>query len=262
MPITIPVPSKLRTATAPTSDSDLVNKKYVDDQIETVRAEIPSGEPEETGPPTALTDSSGTYTAECPTLSANTYLAKQGALAPEYDGSTAYVLGAVCTYHGKLWTRTSFAGQAGLAPEGMAVQGWTETSLLNVMPSDVSLQRRTIRQLTSTQIDLADDAAVFILPSQSNATVSLLHMASVSNPLSPSYWGTNLIDIQLFIPMTVQATAFKWNTLDATWIRGNVSDLVANKTHIVRLRILPQLALNTPGVILAELLGSYPTPTF
>ena len=264
MSVTIPVPHRLTCPVSPANDTDVTNKAYVDTQINSLRSELSDGEGLP-GNPVCLTDSDGVCTASCPSLSADTFISLADSLAPAYSGSSAYEVGDLMQYKGRVYKRTGLGGQSGLTPE-MAVNPWTEVNLaeelLALIPSGLSVQRRALRTLASAvNVDLSGDASVLRLTC-SAANITLMHIPSLSNPFSLSYWGSAMADLQFLLAMSVQAASLTWNGQTPVWIRGGVSDLTPGNTHLVRLRIIPQLSMSEPGTVLAELVGSFPTVTY
>lgn len=240
MSITIPALSKIQCNVTPTEDSDLANKKYVDD---TVAASSGGG-----GTPDRLT--AGNIDSLAPDLLGQaTYLAAQTAIASEYSAVKAYQIGDVCAYHGELWRRQFQAG-SGIAPSSGGML-WTKVALASALGGGGSADKKTATVNSGDgTVDMSGNPEVII----DGASFFLVTIGLILSNLSVS--GMLSVEVHVTYASAATRSAFKvsaWNgPVDVTWIRGSLADLSSAGTHIVRLRAFPN-----GSAVYAEYVGKY-----
>lgn len=264
---------------APSDSTDLVNKDYVDKYVATAIAGVNTGGTSSSSTPTALTDSNGTYTASCPTLTDNTtvsvaghtheslqniygvaiyppaiggtggYMIAQDAIFASYSESQTYEVGDVCSYQGELWQRRTTRG-SGVAPSTAGML-WAKTTLSSMLSNGAGADKATttvnggngVADMTGNPEVIIDNYPFFL------GTIGL----KLSNLTI-----TGMMSVEVHLVYTSAGTrpSFKvqagGDLEEVTWVRGSLSDLSTAGTHIVRLRMF-----QGSSTVTAEYVGKY-----
>lgn len=273
----------------PSNANDLVNKDYVDGEVSaaittavneaiTAIEDKPTEGSSTPATPTALTDSNGTYTASCPTLTNNTtisvdghthtslkniygvtvfppaiggtegYMLSQEAVAPSYSPSATYAIGDVCSYQGELWERKNASG-GGVAPSTQGML-WSKTTMISMLGGGGAIKKTATVNPGNGTVDMSGGAEVVI----DQSTYFLGTVGLIFSNISGS--GMLSVEVHLVFSSAGTRSSFKVSagsgSQEVTWIRGSLSDLSTAGTHIVHLR-----SFTTGSAIYAEYIGSY-----
>lgn len=221
----IPALSKIQCDVAPTVDSDLANKKYVDDAVASASGGGGSSDHLTVG------NSISVYGPDL--VDASTYLVPQTAVAAEYSASQTYNIGDVCVYHGELWKRQMMSG-SGTAPSAAGML-WVKTTLSALLaegggPADVP--KATLN--ASGYVDMTGNPGVIDCTGLSSMIGVLgldLRNVSISGMLS--------VEVHITGPLSISDLTVKINGTSymAVWFVGHsAADLNSSGIHVIRIR--------------------------
>lgn len=214
----------------PTADNDLTNKRYVDNAVANAGGGSGGG-----GASDHLTTNiQGVVAYGPPNIGQSTYLVPQTAIAAEYNASTTYQIGDICSYQGELWRRQFQAG-SGVAPSstGMLWQKITLVSAVGAGGGGYDKTTATVNGGNGT-VDMTSKPEVIIdtCPYFLGTIGLILNNGSLSGMLS----------LEVHIVYTAAGTRSSFmvgagsSPREVVWVRGSLSDLSTAGTHIVRLR--------------------------
>ena len=234
--------------TAPTEDSHLANKKYVDEAV------AASGGGGGGGSSDSLVNGEGTYTARMPVTPpyltqsnpAETYLVPQESIAAGYSASVSYSSGDFCVRNGRLYRRNGNIGSAG-EPSLVSLY-WDAVSVADMVRSVAGCGKSVYTQSPGFGgiFSMADNPEVIIFQTGAVKT---------STGLMPqNYTPSAYMEIECHFPVAEDKypDVLNWNNHIATWIKGSIDDLKSAGTHIVKLRIM-----NSGSTVYAEYIGKY-----
>ena len=148
----------------------------------------------------------------------------------------------------------------GMSAVDPVTRGWPETTLTGWIKDSISAakgtQKRAIVNANGQQVDLSGNNGAISIAFDT-ATPNIVHEASITNGLTVSVFGQNIVEFDVIYSNEQAATALTWNGTAVTWISGSASNLTAGR-HLLRFRIIPQLDMNVPGAILVEYLCELP----
>ena len=239
--------SVISCATPPTENSHLANKKYVDEAVASASGGGGGGGASDR----LTTNTQGVYAIGPPNIGMSTYLVPQTAIAAEYNANTTYQIGDICTYQGELWRRNFQSGK-GVAPSstGMLWQKVTVMSMLGSSGGGGSNKGTASVNSGNGTVDMTGNPEVIIdfYPMFLGTIGLILSNCNITGMLS--------VEVHLFYTSAGTRSSFKvqagGDLVEVTWVRGGLSDLSTEGTHIVRLR---KLANDTN--ITAEYVGKY-----
>ena len=212
--------------TAPTENSHLTNKQYVDEAVANASGGGSSDR--------LTTNTQGVYAIGPPNIGMSTYLVPQTTIAAEYNAAKTYQIGDICTYQGELWQRLTMAG-SGVAPSTTGML-WRKVVLSSLLAGAGG----SCDKLTTTV-------------NGGNGTVDMTSKPEVIIDTCPYFLGTigliltncslsGMLSVEVHIVYTTAGTRSSFlvgagsNPREVVWVRGGLSDMSTAGTHIVRLR--------------------------